>query len=113
MSNALARIVNLKIAIMNGKISLKEVKSEICKIEEEFGDEAFLPFTVEKKKKPWSKKYLKELEELNIAGAGSKEFILHFAEVKDYIKRTKRLIIGLVGVGIIVIAGIVLWLCKR
>ena len=53
------------------------------------------------------------MEELNIAGAGSKEFILHFAEVKDYIKRTKRLIIGLVGVGIIVIAGIVLWLCKR
>lgn len=120
MDRDLKRIYQLEEKIINGEISLKEVEKEIKNIEAEFGNDVFLPYTVNKETKPWDETYLKKLENLSAAGAASKEFILHLAEVKEEVSNNKRnkrkkqigVIVGSVAAVIAVIA-IIVCLCNR
>lgn len=116
MNGAFEKRSQLKNRIIYENISFDDVEKEVRKLEEEFGEDAFLPYRLKKKDKPWTASYFNELKELSIAGAASKEFILHFAEVKEEIVRRKQQMLCLIAgcasivVGII---GIIVWLCKR
>ena len=77
--------------IVEGKCSRRMVAAELQKIEREFLDERPRSYSPERKEKPWTKVYLKELEELFYHGANSKEFIEYMAEVSDEVHRVGRI----------------------
>ena len=109
MSEASDRRIALKKDIRNGKLSLDDVKREVRKMKEEFGEDAFLAYELDKKERPWDEEYLKELDDKGRSGAGSEEFILHFAEVKEEVAKRKkrRLLIGGIIGGVAIAVGIV------
>ena len=63
MSEASDRRIALKKGIRNGKLSLDDVKREVRKMKEEFGEDAFLAYELDKKERPWDEEYLKELDD--------------------------------------------------
>lgn len=73
--------------LKEGNISLQEVQNEIDRISKEQGENAFNSYVVKKHSAPWTKEDLDELRMLSVSGAKSKEFILYWAEVNDYLKR--------------------------
>ena len=79
--------------IIDGELTLSEVKSQISDYEQQYGADFFADYDVNKKEQPWDEKYLKELELKSISGLQSKQFILHLAEVSEYVhsknKKTK------------------------
>lgn len=91
VSDVIEKRTSLMIKIIDGKVDKSFVRKEIEKLENQYGENAFLPYIVKKKDKPWDEKYLKELEIQGMAGAASKEFILHLAEVSESVYRKKRL----------------------
>lgn len=112
--NVKARIDYIK-KVAAGKYTLTEAEAELNKLEQEYGDDAFLPGAVVRKPKPWTKEYLRDLEEDAIAGAGSREFLHHFAEVSaDVYGRARRRRALAIGGGILAafaaIALILKWL---
>lgn len=101
--------------VAEGKYTLSEAEAELNRMEQEYGNKAFLPGTVVRKPKPWTKEYLRDLEEDAIAGAGSREFLHHFAEVSaDVYGRARRRRALAIGGGILAafaaIALILKWL---
>lgn len=104
--------VNLLVnKIMDGRVDKKRAGIIIDDIKRKYGDDAFPAFEFEKKQKPWDRDYLQQLETKNVTGACSEEFILHMAEVSDYIAaKKKKTIVGIVIVVLIVVATIVIML---
>ncbi len=95
--------------IRNNEISKKQVEKEVKRLEDTYGKEAFTSFNFEKEQKPWKEDYFKKLKTLSMAGAGSKEFILHLVEVRDEIRKSaKRKFIPLFIIGLLLIAAL-LW----
>ena len=96
--------------IVAGKTNVKEVKIAINRIKSQFGFDAFPSFSFEKQLKPWDFEYLHELQIKNVTGACSEEFIMHMAEVSDYVfgKRRKNIIGAIVAIAIVIIMIIVM-----
>lgn len=76
--------------IANGKLSLKDVQQRIQEYEQKYGIDFFDDYDIEKKEKPWNKEYLKELEAKILSGIRSKQFILHLAEVSEYVYTNEK-----------------------
>jgi len=76
--------------IIKGKYSLVEVKQMINLFEKKHGSDFFEDYEVNKKGKPWDMQYLKELETKSVTGMGSKQFILHLAEVSEYVHKNQK-----------------------
>lgn len=78
--------------IFEGSISLGKVKKEVERLERQYGEDIFTPLSFIPQARPWTAEYLNRLENLSLAGAGSKEFILHSAEVKQELseERSKK-----------------------
>lgn len=76
--------------IIKGKYTLNEVKQKIQTYENQYGADFFANYDVEKKDMPWDSDYLHELEIKSITGMGSKQFILHLAEVSEYVHAQEK-----------------------
>lgn len=87
--NAMDERIILIQKIFSQNITQEEVLNELNRIEKQYGENAFVPFSFQPEKKPWTNKYLNKLENLSISGASSKEFILHIAEVKQELHKRK------------------------
>ena len=107
MSKQSDALYELKRKIIETNCSVAEIQKDISRLEREFGADIFLPLDFNKKSKPWNSAYFKELSDLSIAGASSKEFILHMAEVKEYLVKQKMKRIILIAGTAVVIAGVV------
>lgn len=105
--------------IINGKYNLNETKKMIKEYESKYGSDFFADYDIEKKAQPWDSAYLNELKIKSMTGMISKQFILHLAEVSEYVhahemkksngNKKKYIIIGIVA-GII-LALVILFLC--
>lgn len=90
--------------ISTGRMDVEEVKLQIEDLKRDYGANAFPSFDFVEKPKPWNMAYLHELQKKNVTGAGSEEFIVHMAEVSNYVyKKKKRVVFGLIVGGVIVI----------
>ena len=96
--------------IASGKTNVKEVRGSIDRIKTQFGSDVFPSFSFEKQPKPWNSEYLHELQRKNVTGACSEEFIIHMAEVSDYVfgKHRRNVIGAIVAIVIVIIMIIVL-----
>jgi hypothetical protein len=83
--NYLEEHIKLTSKIVRGEIKRPQVEKILEQMEEKYGEYCFDTFPVDRKEKPWSKAYLKELELLSGSGASSKEFYLYMSEVSDYV----------------------------
>jgi len=112
-------IATFMMDIINGKYTLNDVKKKIQDYESQYGLDFFADYYVEKKDTSWDRAYLKELEIKCMTGMASKQFILHLAEVSEYVhtheqsekknNKQKYIIVG-IGAGII-IALVITLLC--
>ena len=75
--------------ILYSNLNTKATKNRLMKIEEKYGKDAFVPYSFVKQKEPWTPKYLEELKLKIMAGACSKDLIIHLAEVNDYLRKKK------------------------
>ena len=75
--------------ILNNKFDKKKTVMELSRIEQEYGKDVFVPYSFVKQEEPWTPKYLEELKMKIMAGAYSKDFIIHLAEVNDYLRKKK------------------------
>lgn len=87
--DAIQERIELIRKIARNKITKEEVQSEINRLHEKYGEDAFTDQSLNKKKKPWNKGYYESLVNLGTAGMGSEEYVLHLVEVRDYLKRRK------------------------
>ena len=97
---------NLVKDITDCKITKVEARTRITELKNKYGDDAFPSIHFQVKPKPWNKKYLHKLKEMNITGACSEEFLLHMAEVSEAVAvKRKRfflgVIIGVIALGIL------------
>lgn len=76
--------------IMENKFDKKRTVMELSKLEQKYGENVFVPYLFTKQEEPWTSKYLEELEMKIMAGAYSKEFIIHLAEVNDEVNERLR-----------------------
>lgn len=91
--------------IVNHNVDSIQVKNRIEGLKKEYGDDLFSSINFEKKSQPWDESYLRGLKEKNVTGACSEEFLLHMAEVSDYLLAKKRRALTkiIVAVGVIVL----------
>lgn len=90
--------------INKGKVNKQEANQRIKNLKETYGDDVFPSFEFEKKPKPWTKAYFYTLQKKNMTGACSEEFILHMAEVGDYLSlKRKKSIVGIAVMVILII----------
>lgn len=83
-------IGKLKRDIIDGKLNLQQAKDKINELEAQYGQDFFFDSAqVEEKPMPWDAEYLSELEDKSMAGMSSKQFILHLAEVSEYVHSQK------------------------
>lgn len=76
--------------IMENKFDKKRTVMELSKLEQKYGKDVFVPYLFKKKdQSDWTSKYLEELKMKIMAGAYSKDFIIHLAEVNDYLRKKK------------------------
>lgn len=97
--------------ILANEIKKSEVEAALAKLENEFGEEAYIDDAFSPKDKPWNKEYYSELEKISLTGVSSKKYILHLVEVRDYLRFK---LMAAVGGGLAVaisIIGAVLALC--
>lgn len=101
--------------IVSGQINVKEAEQYIDRLKNQYGTDAFPSFDFKKQPQPWNKDYLRELQKKNITGACSEEFILHMAEVSEYVfgKRKKNIIRCVITAVIIILMIIVLALASN
>lgn len=95
-----------------GKYSREQAESVLDQMEQQYGEDAFLPGKVVKKPRPWTRKDLDELEMEAVGGGGSREFLQYLAEMGEEVSRKERQkrqikIVGLIGVVIVVIVTII------
>lgn len=76
--------------IISGNVSRKELSEKIAYLENRYGEEAFTAYSLSKKSRPWDEDYYKKMEKQAVAGAGSKDFILHLYEVREEVKKKKN-----------------------
>lgn len=75
--------------IINHNADSVQVKARIDGLKKQYGEDSFSSINFEKKPLPWDEAYLRELREKNVTGACSEEFLLHMAEVSDYLSARK------------------------
>lgn len=90
MSDFFGEINRLVEDIINHNMDSVQVQTRIDELKKKYGEDSFPSIHFEKKPLPWSKSYLRELREKNVTGACSEEFLLHMAEVSDYLSVKKR-----------------------
>ena len=73
-----------------GKYTPAQAKAELDRIERKFGKLAFVPGTVTKKPRPWTKSDLDDLWKEAVAGAGSRDFLEHMAEVGYAVNKNNK-----------------------
>lgn len=76
--------------IINGKYSANEVDSIIKRYESQ-DTMFFANYEIKKKDKPWDFEYLNELKTAAMTGLASKQFIIHLAEVSEYVHEQERI----------------------
>lgn len=76
--------------IINGKYTLDQVKKKIQELEAKYGEEFFDNYDVPKEEKPWNRETLKKLETASLVGTCSKPFILHLAEVSEFVHKKEQ-----------------------
>lgn len=76
--------------IMRADIDRSGVEQAIRRLKDKYGDDSFPDFDFRKQNKPWTEEYLKSLKIKNVTGACSEEFILHMAEVSDYLSKKRK-----------------------
>lgn len=86
-SEIIARFI---MEIINGELSLMDTKKRIQEYESKYGTNFFADYDVEKKEKPWNSDYLNELKFKSMTGMTSKQFILHLAEVSEYVHAQEK-----------------------
>lgn len=90
--------------ITEGKVNRDAVENKIADLKGKYGDDIFPRIQFQKKSKPWDKEYFAKLKKMNITGACSEEFLIHMAEVSEYItSQKKKKAIGITIVGIVVL----------
>ena len=84
---------NLCDNVAHRKMSYKQTLNKINELERKYPNEdIFTRFSIDKKdKSEWDEEYFDKLNNLCMSGAGSKEFILHMAEVSDYLKQKENI----------------------
>ncbi len=103
MSDFYDEINTLINGIASGQIKAKAAEQYIDRLKDQYGSDVFPSFDFKKQPKPWNKEYLCELQKKNVTGACSEEFILHMAEVSDYVfGRRKKSIIGAIATTVII-----------
>ena len=114
--------VALNREILDGILTVDEVKGKLHIMEEKWGcDEFYRGYFFERKARPWDRAYLEELTGKSMTGAFSKEFILHLAEVSEEVhrkERNKKLLknVGVAfgaAIAICAIVVLVIWLIKQ
>ena len=75
---------------MNGDYTAEQAQAELNQMEREFGELTFLPGTVTKKPRPWTRADLEDLRFETAAGAGSRDFFAYLAEMGEEVNRTER-----------------------
>lgn len=76
--------------IIEGKYTIDQVKKAIQDLEAEYGEDFFDNYDVPREDKPWNRETLKKLETASLVGTCSKPFILHLAEVSDFVHEKER-----------------------
>lgn len=76
--------------IINHDVNLSETQARIDVLKNKYGEDSFPSINFEKKAQPWDEAYLKELKVKNVTGACSEEFLIHMAEVSDYLSAKKQ-----------------------
>ncbi len=82
--------------IIEQRATVIDVFGRIRTLKAKYGEDIFPGIYFEREAKPWNKAYLLRLKEKNITGACSEEFILHMAEVSEYIALRKKRIFATV-----------------
>lgn len=95
--------------IARGKVGKNDAEQIIEELKSKYGSDVFPSYDFHKQPMPWTKEYLHTLQKKNVTGACSEEFILHMAEVSDYISsKKKKTIIGIAVVIIIIVVLIII-----
>ena len=90
--------------IVNHNVDLVQTRVRIDALKKEYGGDLFSSINFEKKPLPWDESYLRELKEKNVTGACSEEFLLHMAEVSDYLSAKKSRISTIaIVVGVVIV----------
>jgi hypothetical protein len=111
MNDFMDEINRLVRDIVDHNVDLEQTHTRIDGLKRKYGTDSFSSINFEKKPLPWDESYLRELKEKNITGACSEDFLLHMAEVSDYLlakKRRKLAIVIVAGVVIVLIAILVI-----
>ena len=104
--------------IIEGKYTLSEVQARIKTYEEQYGSDFFADYEVNQKEKPWDASYLNELRLKSMTGMTSKQFILHLAEVSEYVHSREKsiakkqkciLITGIVTISVLIALIVILF----
>ncbi len=94
--------------IASGKIDREGAQKAITELKDRYGEDAFPSYIFEEQSRPWTKEYLDYLRKKNITGACSEEFILHMAEVNDYLKaKKKKILFIMIVLSMIILVGII------
>lgn len=117
MSKSSSARVDFARKVKNGDYTLEQAEKELDRMEESYGEEAFLAGSVVRKEPPWT---MKDLEKLNMevtAGAGSRELLHYMAEVSDavYSKKRRMKLLTILGgiVAAIALAGAIIALVQQ
>lgn len=109
MSDFFDEINRLVGDIVNHNMDSAQVQARIDDLKKEYGEDSFPSINFEKKPLPWNESYLRELRVENVTGACSEEFLLHMAEVSDYLAAKKhRTLTVAIAVGVVIVLIIIL-----
>lgn len=75
---------------IDGVYSPSQAKAELERLHQKYGDNVFLPDSIVRKPRPWTRADLKKLELEASAGAGSKDFLFYLAEMGYEVNRQER-----------------------
>ena len=73
-----------------GKYTPAQAKVELDQMEKQYGELVFTPGKANKKPRPWTKSDLDDLWKEAIAGAGSRDFLEHMAEVGYAVNKNNK-----------------------
>lgn len=92
MADSASAISELMINAANGKLNLQQTKDKMRELEAQYGKDVFLDIDYDKAKpkSEWNEEYLQDLMFTAMAGFYSRQFILHLAEVSEYVHSTGR-----------------------
>lgn len=76
--------------IVSHNVDATGTQVRIDELKKKYGEDSFPSINFEKQSKPWDEAYLKELKEKNVTGACSEDFLLHMAEVSDFLSNKKQ-----------------------